>query len=218
MLNVRHGPVRDGEATNFKSKDTMMGKPFHWILRLATLAGIPVALLTALVFDIEFSRLIYGKADLPGLAVEIASLLALAVLISALRWSLRSETAPAGIFRPVFDFLALVNWHPAVKVAAASLCLLTAAEFVHGYRWLFKMIPSLGTRLLDMTDVQAALDGGAVMVQYAGIGGVTLLFFLHLISRLTRRNSCVPWVLLPVFLIGVLIAEILIGMIIHCGD
>ena len=58
-----------------------MGKSFHWILRIVALAGIPVTLLTALVFDIELSRLIYGKADLMGLVVEIASLTGLAVLI-----------------------------------------------------------------------------------------------------------------------------------------
>jgi len=195
-----------------------MGKTFHWILRLTTLVGIPAALLTALVFDIEFSRLIYGKADLPRLAVEVTSLIALVAMILTLRWSLRSEPTSTGIFRPVFDFLALARWHPAVKVAATGLCLLMTAEFVHGYLWLFKMIPSLGTRLLDMTDVQAALDGGAVIVQYAVTGGVPLLFCLHLISRFTKPNSWVPWVLLPLFFIGVLILELLIGTIIHCGD
>jgi len=194
-----------------------MGKLFHWILRLTTLLGIPAVLLTAVIFDIEFSRVIYGKADLPGMAVELSSLVALAVLIPALRWSLKSGPPPAKLLHPVFDFLALVNWHPAVKAATGILCLLTAAGFVHGYRWLFTMIPSLGIKLLEMTDVQAALDGAAVMVQYVVTGGVPLLFLLHVTSRLTKRHNWVPWLLVPVLIIGVLIMEILIGMMIHCG-
>ena len=198
-------------------KHAIMGNLFHWILRLAAIAGIPVALLTALANDVEFSRLIYGKADPRGLIVEIVSLIALAVLILALRLSLKSGPASPGLLDAVFDFPALINWHPAVKTAAAGLCLMIVAEFAHGYRWLFTMIPSMGLSLLKMTDVQAAMDGGAVIVQYAVTGGVPLLFSLHVVSRLTKPGSRVPWALLPFFFIGVVIAEILIGTIIHCG-
>jgi hypothetical protein len=177
--------------------------------------GISAATFVALVFDIQFARLIYSQASTLFLGIEIASLITLAGLVFLLRSRLALPSAPSGFLGGVFDFFALRRWHPAVKLCLAGLLALPLVWWLHGNRWMFSMLASLGRSTLAFSDVQNALDGGAVAYQVTLIGGLPLLFLLHLLCRWKPANRFLPWVLVPLFFVGVVIATVLLVTAAH---
>jgi hypothetical protein len=179
------------------------------------LLGICAAAHTAVVFDLQFSRLIYGQATPVLLAVEIASLITLFALVLVLRSRVALASVPGSFYRSVLDFFALRRWHPSVRVCLAGLLALPLAWFVLCNHWLFRMLSWQGRRALTMTDVQAALDGGAVAYQVTLIGGLPLLFALHMVCRWKPENRFLPWLLVPVFFVGVFIATVVIVALLH---
>jgi hypothetical protein len=184
----------------------------HFCL-LIGLLGIPAAVLGAILFDVELSRLAYGAANPFRFFFEVVSLLAIPVLILWLRTRLSLPSAPNGFYRHVLDFLALKCWHPAVKLSFATLLLFPLIWFAHGDRWLFIMFRSLGRRALVMSDVRAALDGLAVAYQVTLLGA--LLFFMHLVCRWKPSNRYLPWLLIPLLVVATVIATIAIVTVIH---
>lgn len=185
-----------------------------FILVIALL-GIPAVGFVAIVFDIEFSRLIYGHADYLLLGVEIVSLLALLVLVLVLRACLALPSTPGGFYRAVLDFLALSRWHVVVKLSLAGLLLMPLVWFVLDDRWFFVMLRSLGRRALAMSDMQSTLDGLAVAYQTTLIGGLPLLFVMHLLCRWKPASRFLPWLVLPFFIVAVIIATVLIVTVLH---
>ncbi len=185
----------------------MMDQAFPWFLFIIVL-GIGAAGYVAIVFDLEFSRLIYGQATALFLGVEIASLITLVALVLVLRSRLPLTSGPAGFYRSVLDFFALRRWHAAVKLCLAGLLAMPVVWFVNGNQWLFRMLSWMGRRALEMSDVRGALDGGAVAYQVVLLGGIPLLFALHMVCRWKPANRILPWLLVPVFFMGVFIASI----------
>jgi hypothetical protein len=201
---------------NEKSTVTLsFPKPASPFFSILALLGIPAAGFIAIVFDIEFSRLIYGQANPLLLGVEIASLMALLVLVLLLRSRLALPSAPRGFYRAVLDFLAVSRWHAAVKLCLVGLLALPIAWFVIDDRWFFFMLRSIGRRALAMSDMQQALDGLAVGYQITLIGGLPLLFVMHLLCRWKPGNRILPWLLVLLFFVGTLIATVLIVAVLH---
>ncbi len=188
------------------------------LLLLAALLGIPAAGLGVILFDLQIPRLIYGRANPLLLALEIGSLLTAVVLFLLLRSRLAIASAPRGLYRDVLDFLGMARWHPVVKVALAGLLLLPAVWFVHGERWIVNLITSLGRRALALSDVQDALDTAAVAYQLTLLGGVPLLFMLHLLCRWKRSGRVLPWLFLPMFFLGTAFGVVVFGTLAHFGD
>jgi len=170
--------------------------------------GISAAGYVAIVFDLQFSRLIYGQATALFLGIEIVSLITVFVLVLVLRSRLPATSARAGFYRSVLDFFAIRRWHAAVKLCLAGLVALPVIWFVNGNQWLFRMLSWMGRRALAMSDVQGALDGGAVAYQVVLLGGIPLLFALHMVCRWKPANRILPWLLVPVFFVGVFIASL----------
>lgn len=191
-----------------------MQQPSSFPLFIALL-GIPVAGLSAITFDIELSRLIYGQASPLFLGVEIASLLVLLFLVLLLRSRLALSSAPSGLYRDVLDFLALARWHVALKISLVGLLVLPLVWFVLDNRWMFTMMKSMGRRVLVFSDVRSALDGGAVAYQQALVGGIPLLFAAHMLCRWKPASQLLPWLLVPLIFVGTVIATIVLVTIVH---
>jgi hypothetical protein len=182
------------------------------------LLGIPGAGCVALALFQQIPRLIYGQPQVIFLAAELASLLTVLILVIALRASLASSPGPAGIFRDLLDFLAMANWHPSLKIALVALIVLPQVWFMHIDRYLmFTMLGQMGARALQSGDFQTKLDTVAMIWQDALMGGVPLLFTMHMLTRWKPKKTLLPWLLVPVFIVGAAIAIFLIVMIAHLG-
>jgi len=167
------------------------------------LVGIPMAASAALLCGTEIARLLYGQADPLFLALECASLLALAALVLLLRSRLAQSREPGGFYRDVLDFLGMWRWHPAARFALAALLVLPLAWLALVNHWMFDTFASLGRRALAHGDVQNALDGFAVVVQYALAAGTPALFLFHLLCRRWLRGPVLPWLFLPLLFVGI---------------
>ncbi len=189
------------------------GASYFWLFIAAL--GIPLAGLTAILFDIEISRVIYGQASPLGLSIEITSLVAAIALILLLHFRLAHAARPTGICRHVLDFLGIAHWHPAVKVSFVGLLALPLLWFAMTERWMFIMLRSLGRRALTMSDVQNSLDGLGVGYQLVLIGGLPLLFAQHLFCRWKPASRVATWLLLPLLFAGTLVATVILVTIIH---
>jgi hypothetical protein len=186
-----------------------------FFLMFVALLGIPAAGLVAILFNLELPRLIYGQATPIGLAIEIVSVTALIALVLLLRTCLALPSAPRGFYRAVLDFLAVGHWHAAAKFSLAGLLVLPMVWYLYVDRWMFSMFESLGRRALAMSDVQSALDGAAVAYQHALVGGLPLLFIMHLLCRWKSGNRFLPWLLVPLFFVGTVVATIISVTIVH---
>jgi len=179
-------------------------------IRLLALAGMPLAGAAAILGGLQIPRLFYGEANPFIAAAEIASLAALPVLWLSLRAALRVRSAPSGFYRDVLDFLALAQWHPAVKFALAVVLVFAPALYLHGQFWLLPIIWIRGRAALASGDVRNALDGLVASFQRPLIGGVPLLFTLHMLSRWQPKRRLLPWLLLPIVFIGTAMVDIFI--------
>lgn len=179
------------------------------------LVGIPAAGWAALVFSLQIPRFIYGEYQPLMLAAEAVSLLAVLVLFFVLRVCLTLPSAPAGGYRIALDFLAMARWHPAVKAAFAALLVLPGAWYLHTSPWLIMMFRILGWNAIKSGDVQSGIDSFVTVYQLALTGGVPLLFGLHVLTRWKPKNRFLPWLLIPVFLIGTAIGVVFIVTLRH---
>jgi hypothetical protein len=195
----------------------IMDQASSWSLFVIAL-GISAAGYVAIVLDLEVSRFIYGQASALLLGIEIASLITVFVLVLVLRSRLPFTSAPAGFCRSILDFFAIRRWHASVKLCLGGLLALPVVWFVHGNQWLFRMLSWMGRRALAMSDVQAALDGGAVAYQVILLGGVPLLFALHMVCRWKPRNRILPWLLVPFFFLGVFVTTLWIVAGMHSSS
>ena len=59
------------------------------------------------------------------------------------------------------------------------------------------------------------LDGLTAIYQLALTGGVPLLFGVHMMSRWKPKNAFLPWLLMPVVLIGTAVGVVLLVAIVH---
>jgi len=191
---------------------------FSTHIELTALLGIPGAGCVALALFQQIPRFICSQAQVIFLAAEITSLTIVFILILALRASLAGSSAPTGIYRNLLDFLAMANWHPSVKVALVALIVLPQLWFLHIDRYLlFVMLKQMGARALQSGDFETKLETVAMIWQDALVGGVPLLFAMHMISRWKPQNRFLPWLLVPIFIAGVAISLFLIVMIAHLG-
>jgi hypothetical protein len=188
----------------------------YWpLISFVALVGIPAAGSVALVFSLQILRFIDGAYQPLPLAAEVGSLLTVAILFFMLRACLALPSAPRGAYRNVLDFLAMARWHPAVKATFIALVVLPGVWYLHGSHWLVITFRTMGRRALKSGDVQDGLDGLTAVYQLALTGGVPLLFGIHMFSRWKPKNRFLPWLLMPLFLMGTAIGVVLLVAIAH---
>ena len=196
-------------------KAARAGELFLALVRLMTLFGIPAAGWVALVLFVQVPRFIYRQADPLLFAGEIVALLTVVVLVLILRACLRQPSAPAGFYRNVLDFLALSRWHPSVIVALIALVVLPPAWYFNHNYWAIVALWERGRAALRSVDVQHDLDSVAVAYQLGLTGGVPLLFCLHMLSRSKPSWRILPWVLIPLLLLGSAVGAMIVATILH---
>ena len=184
-------------------------------LQLIALFGIPMAGWVGLVFLLQLPRILYGQAVPLFLAAEIGGWVAVIVLVLALRACLALPSAPTGLYRNMLDFFAMARWHASVKAALVGLIVLMSAWYFRVDRDFFFLLRILGRRALASGDFRDDMDRILVAYQLALTGGVPLLFGIHMFSRWKPKNRFVPWLLMPLFLIGTAIGVVLIVAIVH---
>lgn len=185
-------------------------------LQVIALFGIPGAGCVALALLPQIPLFASNVFALLSLIVEIGSLACIVLLVLVLRACLKLPGAPAGFYRNVLDFLAMGEWHSAVKVALAGMIVLPGWWFFHAdHSWLFSMLRILGSKALQSEDVQSELQRFAVAYQLALTGGVPLLFGLHMISRWKPKIRILPWALVPLLFVGAAIGVVLLVLLIH---
>jgi hypothetical protein len=185
------------------------------VISMAALFGIPAAGMIALVFAWQIPRLLYGQANPLLAAAEIGSLITVLVLLFLLRACLARSWAAAGFYRNVLDFLAMARWHASVKVALIGLLVLPPVWFFRSNPALIAMYWKMGRRALMSGDFRDDLDRITTSYQLALMGGVPLLFGLHLLSRWKPQSRVLPWLLVPVLFVGTAIAVVVIVTILH---
>ena len=118
---------------------------------------------------------------------------------------------PQGTFRDVLDFLAMERWHPCVWAALGGLVVLSLFWYLRpGHFWFFTLVRILRRRALSSGDVQAQMDGMAVSIEVALMGGTPLLFGLHMLSRRRPKNILLTRALIRLLFVG--------SAIWRCGD
>jgi hypothetical protein len=184
---------------------------------LVALAGIPAAGCAVILFAVEIPRFAYGQANLFMFAAEVMGLGVTVVLVAMLREWLKSPAAPtSGFLRNVLDFLAIRDWHPAVKFTLIGLLLFPQWWYLHkDFVWLGQIIAFRGWHFLQSVDMQAHLDGIAVVFQLTMTGGVPLLFALHMFTRRKKGSSIWAWLLVPVVFVFAAISVVLLVTIMH---
>jgi len=188
------------------------------LIQVIALLGIPSAGWIGLVFLLQIPRILYGQANPLLLVAEIGSWIAVLVLVLALRACLALPSAPTGFYRNVLDFFAMSRWPAPVIAAFVGLIVLPGAWFFRTDREFFFLIGIMGRRVLASGDFRDDMDRIAVMYQLALTGGVPLLFILHMLSRWKPHSRILPWVLVPVLFVGVAIAVVVIGTIMHFAN
>jgi hypothetical protein len=189
------------------------------LICVAAFVGIPVAGGVAVLGLLQIPRLLYDRTN-PVLGVaEVISLLALPVLVLLLRYCLGFPGAPGGLYRNVLDFLAMRNWHPALIAALIVLLVLPGVWFSHVDRDLFFLLRIMGwPRVLKSGDFRDDMDRVATLYQLALMGGIPLLFGLHMVSRWQTKRSFLIWLLVPLFFLGLAVAVVVIGTIAHFAN
>ena len=186
---------------------------------LAAFVGIPVAGGVAVLGLLQIPRFLYnGTNPVLGLA-EAGSLLALPVLVFLLRYCLELPGAPRGLYRNVLDFLAMRSWHPALIAALIGLLVVPGIWFSHVDKDLFFLLRIMGwPRVLKSGDFRDDMDRVATLYQLALMGGIPLLFGLHMLSRWQTERRFLVWILLPIFFLGTAVAVVVIGTIAHFAN
>jgi hypothetical protein len=208
------------EKEGVRAEESWLGRASPWI-QLAALLGIPVAASVSLVGFLAIPRLVYDVGVPAPLvfAAKIGGVVAVLVLLFALRACLALPSAPSGFYRNALDFLALARLHPAVKAALVGLIVLPPIWYLHyGEYWLVTLVVTEGWRGFKSGDVQSGLDGMSALYQLALTGGVPMLFALHLLSRSKRKNSVLLWLLVPVLFAGAAVGVVFIATMIHFGS
>jgi hypothetical protein len=203
------------KADTAQATESLLERASPFLLPL-TLLGIPATGSVALALLVQIPRSLYGASVPVFLAAEIGSLISVVVLLFLLRASLKLPSAPSGFYRNVLDFLAMARWHPAVKVALAGLIVVPPIWFFSkGNFWAIELFRQIGRRALQNGDVQTVLDDIPIIYQLALMGGVPLLFALHMFSRWKPRSRVLPWVLVPLLFVGTAIELVIIVTIMH---
>jgi hypothetical protein len=187
-------------------------------LRLIALFGIPMAGWVGLVFLLQVPRILYGQAVPLFLAAEIGGWVAVIVLVLALRACLALPSAPTGLYRNMLDFFAMARWHASVKAALVGLIVLTSVWYFRADRDFFFLLGIMGRRVLASGDFRDDMDRILVAYQLALMGGVPLLFALHMLTRWKPKSRILPWVLVPALFVGTAIAVVVIGTIRHLAN
>jgi len=189
------------------------------IVCLAAFVGIPMAGGVAVLGLLQIPRLFYDWTS-PALGVaEVGSLLALPVLVFLLRYCLELPGAPGGLYRNVLDFLAMRSWYPALIAALIVLLVVPGVWFFHVDKELFSLLRIMGwPGALKSSDFRDDLDRVATLYQLALMGGIPLLFGLHMLSRWQTTRRFLVWLLLPIFFLGTAVAVVVIGTIAHFAN
>jgi hypothetical protein len=186
---------------------------------LTALVGIPAAGWAILLLLVTIPRFNYGGTFLLLAGAEICCLIFLLALILLLRAFLARPSAPRGVYRAVLDFLAMTHWSASVKVAFVGLLVLPAVWFLRVDRDLLFLFRILGWRAYKVSgDFRDDLDRLAVAYQLVLMGGVPLLFFLHLFSRWQPQRRVLAWVLLPLLFVATAVSVIVLGTIAHFAN
>lgn len=186
------------------------------LIFLAASLGIPGFGAVALVLMLQIPRVLYGEAVPLLLAAEIISLIDVLFFFLLLRFALSRASAPTGFVRNILNFLAMAGWHPAVKTALACILILPPVWYLRSdHYWLIDTIHRTGWQALQSVDVHAQLDGVVAAFQLSLTGGVPLLFTLHMFSRWKPKHRWLPWLLIPVLIVGTAIGVIILVTIGH---
>jgi hypothetical protein len=62
------------------------------------------------------------------------------------------------------------------------------------------------------------LDRVTTLYQLALMGGIPLLFGLHMLSRWQTKRRFLVWLLLPIFFLGTAVGVVVIGTIAHFAN
>jgi len=190
----------------------------HRVLRIAVALGLPAAGWVVVSFLREIPRAAWGGEVPLFLASEIFAWFCLAVGCAILRWSLAKKPESIKPLAWVFDYLALRDLHPVVWTGIACLLILPCAWFLRTsvlwWAW-----STFGWRtFLKSGDVHDMLDSLAVLYQLAWLGGAPVLFCVHVADRFFPKRAWLLWLLLPVFLVGLVISVIVLGTIAHFAN
>ena len=186
------------------------------LLLLAAFFGIPGCAAVAMVLMPQLPRIFYGEANPFLFAAEIISLIGVVFLVFLLRFLLSRPSAPTGFLRNVLDFLAMSRWHPAAIAALALILILPQFWYLKTSHFsVFVLLILKGWRAFQSGDFRDELDRLIVAFQLPISGGVPLLFVLHMFTRWKPSQRWLPWLLIPVLIVGTAIGAILIGTINH---
>jgi len=185
----------------------------------AAFIGIPMAGGVAVLWLLQIPRFLYDWTN-PVLGVaEVGSLLALPVLVFSLRYCLKLPGSPRGLYRHVLDFFAMRSWHPALIAALIGLLVVPGVWFFHVDRELLFLLRIMGwPRVLKSGDFRDDLDRVTTLYQLALMGGIPLLFGLHMLSRWQTKRRFLVWLLLPIFFLGTAVGVVVIGTIAHFAN
>ena len=152
------------------------------------------------------------------LAGEFASLATLILLVTRLRAWLAASPPQKGLLGDTLEFLALTRWHPVTLFCGVALLLLPGLWFVSTSFHLFLFYLHMGWRALRSGDFQALLEGLAVAYAFVPMAGAPLLLVMHLLFRRRMRGRYLPWLLVPLFLLGAMVGMVLLVTMAHFGD
>jgi len=179
--------------------------------------GIPIVGGVAILGLLQIPRFFYDWTLLT--VAEVGSLLALPVLLFLLRYCLQLPGAPQGSYRSVLDFLAMRRWHPALIAALIGLLVLPGVWFFRVDKDLIFLLRILGwPRALKSGDFRDDLDRVTTLYQLALMGGIPLLFSLHMLSRWQPKRPFLVWLLVPVLFVGTAVAVVVLGTIAHFAN
>jgi len=189
------------------------------LICFAALLAIPAAGGAALLLLVTIPRFEYGLMALLLAIAEIITLVCLFGMVLLLRFCLKRPGAPRGFYRTILDFLAMANWSPTVIVACAGLLVLPALWLRSVERDLMFLFSFHGWRAYKVSgDFRDDIDRLAVAYQLVLMGGVPLLFCLHLFSRWQPQRRVLAWLLLPVLFIATAVSVVVLGTIAHFAN
>ena len=163
-----------------------------WFRPWMALPGLPAAGLAALLFAMEWPRLLYGGASPLRLALDGIGLGGFLGLLALLRLRLDQPGGPTGLYRDLLELVGFRRWHRAPVTGLGLLALVTLAWSARNDLWLLTTFADLGRRALVMSDVRAGLDGLVITVQVVTLAGLPLAMAFELACRRWGRHRPRP--------------------------
>jgi hypothetical protein len=113
----------------------------------------------------------------------------------------------------------MADWSPSVIVALVGLLVLPAVWLLRVEQELIFLFGFHGWQAYKVSgDFRDDLARVAVAYQLVLMGGVPLLFFLHVFSRWQPKRRVLAWLLLPVLFLATAVSVVVLGTIAHFAN